>query len=709
MAVTITAAELSAAIRVGDTAGETTQVKRLLSVATEMVTNFAPDAPDVMQNEAVIRIAGFLYDAPTTAYGNALQGSGAGALLLPYRQHRGGVVSPAPVPSGTPGGTAGLDTEAVDERISAKVYDWAESDNSDQIPANKLQNAAPAATDQVARDAASAAQSTADTAQSTAEAAAMNRSGLSASDVAVIRKDIDDLEEATRDIDSSKTQWDQFIVSDPDAPLFFLSRPRTGQDGTVLPRSIQNIDQDNLDWFPVVVDEDTQQLRINRPSSGWGKTRYFYFRQQNVEVVLRNAQYRGIRIPSLSASLSVYLGGINRRVLFSSGQIVEKQIENDNYYYELNFTGYTDANLVDQITYILFQQTDTFTEFDGDLKALPTGGLTNQILVKADSATTRPPKLVWRDETIASTILRRRVSDVNTDINLLKEVTRDLRTETLDQWDNATGNSVGLALGRSDQLGAAQLKALSYSVRLNKPTGGTNAWGPSESSWIIRVADGVDINRYRVGVYDAETSRIQDVILSNAFRRINVTTNDNYKYYQMRFYGEYHAAYGGFITYIIVQRHKTDATVFLGDGSVPDGGTAGQMLAKKTTKDYDLEWVNRPGGRVRLLTSDGFIWNVDESQYRHNNLSGFRAEMIKGGTFVLEMISGADIVWQHTFYVDPNPSLRNLRIYFSGIGASNSARKLVVWRLFVSTTAVTVNSQTGGFGGANHHLRLYRA
>ena len=49
--------------------------------------------PDVIVNEAVIRLAGYLYDKPYVSGAggaNHLLNSGAGAILLPYRIHRAG-------------------------------------------------------------------------------------------------------------------------------------------------------------------------------------------------------------------------------------------------------------------------------------------------------------------------------------------------------------------------------------------------------------------------------------------------------------------------------------------------------------------------------------------------------------------------------------------------------------------------------------------
>ena len=102
MAVTLTVAELSDAIRLGSTAAETAQATRLLAFATEAVSRYLSDAyattPEVVVNEAVIRLAAHLYDQPHAgrgvAYAEAMRSSGAGGLLLPYRVHRAGLVGP---------------------------------------------------------------------------------------------------------------------------------------------------------------------------------------------------------------------------------------------------------------------------------------------------------------------------------------------------------------------------------------------------------------------------------------------------------------------------------------------------------------------------------------------------------------------------------------------------------------------------------------
>ena len=93
MAVTITAIQLAAAMRIGDglTPLEEPQagvIDRILASATAMVESYAPDAPESVQNEAVIRLGGFLYDAPPGAsmrFSNPFSDSGAQALLARFR------------------------------------------------------------------------------------------------------------------------------------------------------------------------------------------------------------------------------------------------------------------------------------------------------------------------------------------------------------------------------------------------------------------------------------------------------------------------------------------------------------------------------------------------------------------------------------------------------------------------------------------------
>ena len=96
MAVTLTVQQLAIAIRAEST---DPAVTRLLGVATEVVQKYAPDAPDIMHNEAATMLSGYLYDKPSVSQGHgfakALTNSGAASLLLPYRVHRAGSVGEA--------------------------------------------------------------------------------------------------------------------------------------------------------------------------------------------------------------------------------------------------------------------------------------------------------------------------------------------------------------------------------------------------------------------------------------------------------------------------------------------------------------------------------------------------------------------------------------------------------------------------------------
>ena len=103
MAVTITADELATAIRA------TPEVAaRLLAVASELVQRYAPDAPEAVANEAVIRASGYLAQHPSDArrestvggissgwaptHTSALRHSGAMSLLSPWKIRRAGAI-----------------------------------------------------------------------------------------------------------------------------------------------------------------------------------------------------------------------------------------------------------------------------------------------------------------------------------------------------------------------------------------------------------------------------------------------------------------------------------------------------------------------------------------------------------------------------------------------------------------------------------------
>ena len=160
MAITITATELLAALRLEDSAEETAEVTRLLSYCTEAVTQHAPDAPDVAQNEAVRRLAGFLFDMPEAgrgmAYANALRNSGAARMLLPYRIHRAGYADAVEAAQAAVG-TVGNPVTAVGYAGDVLTVSYADGTTEDFTIAGGV-----GGDDQTARDAAEAAQTRAD-------------------------------------------------------------------------------------------------------------------------------------------------------------------------------------------------------------------------------------------------------------------------------------------------------------------------------------------------------------------------------------------------------------------------------------------------------------------------------------------------------------------------------------------------------------------
>ena len=97
MAVTLTGAQLAAALRLGSSAMETAMVERLLASGTAEIERHLggayDDCPEAIVNEALIRLAGHRYDSPTTRFANSLRSSGAAGMLLPWRHHGAGVVS----------------------------------------------------------------------------------------------------------------------------------------------------------------------------------------------------------------------------------------------------------------------------------------------------------------------------------------------------------------------------------------------------------------------------------------------------------------------------------------------------------------------------------------------------------------------------------------------------------------------------------------
>ena len=108
MAVTVSASSFAAATGLAETDPGGTVAARLLAVATRVVEDYAPDAPEVLQNEAVIRFGGYLGQSDfggipeetigpqsvkyTVNHAAAFRNCGAAALLTRYRVRRAGAI-----------------------------------------------------------------------------------------------------------------------------------------------------------------------------------------------------------------------------------------------------------------------------------------------------------------------------------------------------------------------------------------------------------------------------------------------------------------------------------------------------------------------------------------------------------------------------------------------------------------------------------------
>ena len=71
--------------------GQRENVERVRETAATMVRKFAPDAPAAIADEAVVRLACYLFDVPASDVKftqSPMRHSGAGALLSPYRVRR---------------------------------------------------------------------------------------------------------------------------------------------------------------------------------------------------------------------------------------------------------------------------------------------------------------------------------------------------------------------------------------------------------------------------------------------------------------------------------------------------------------------------------------------------------------------------------------------------------------------------------------------
>ena len=169
MAVTLTVAQLQAALRLGDSTEETNEVTRLLAYCTEAVTQYAPSAEAVAHDEAVRRMAGYLFDQPEAGrgdgYANAMRNSGAGRILLPYVIHRAGyadAVAAAQTAVGTPGNPVTGIAYAPTTHVLTVTY-------GDGTTEEFTLTVGVTGVDQEARNLATAAQTTANTARADAQ------------------------------------------------------------------------------------------------------------------------------------------------------------------------------------------------------------------------------------------------------------------------------------------------------------------------------------------------------------------------------------------------------------------------------------------------------------------------------------------------------------------------------------------------------------
>ena len=174
MALTLTQVQLSAALRLGDSAEEVAEATRLLAYVTEAITRHLADAydtaPAAIVNEAAIRLAGYLFDQPNAgrglSYANAGRNSGAWAILLPFRVHRAGstgeAVAAAQEAVGSPGNPV-TNVAISGGNLVVTFNDGTTRD--DPLPVGMTGGDG---TDQTARDAAADAQATADGATTSA-------------------------------------------------------------------------------------------------------------------------------------------------------------------------------------------------------------------------------------------------------------------------------------------------------------------------------------------------------------------------------------------------------------------------------------------------------------------------------------------------------------------------------------------------------------
>ena len=178
MAIDITTSALLSALRLGSTSEETSEAQRLLSFATQTISDYLGDsyagAPPAILNEAAIRLCGYLFDMPYAsrgaAFANALRNSGAGSMLLPYRVHRGGLVSGAEAVAAAQAAVGSTGNPVVDVQVAGSSMKIVFSDGTTRTEALPSGMGGGPGEDATARASAASAQSTADAAQSDIDA-----------------------------------------------------------------------------------------------------------------------------------------------------------------------------------------------------------------------------------------------------------------------------------------------------------------------------------------------------------------------------------------------------------------------------------------------------------------------------------------------------------------------------------------------------------
>lgn len=417
----LTVEQLAAAIRVGTSDAEIAEVTRIKEYGEAEIIRFAARAPSTAKDEALIRIVGYLYDAPTTAYANAFQNSGAAAMLLPYRVHRAGIVSGATATEVTPGGGGSqsgasqsdinrLDAEVADLKADVAALDVEIDDNADaaaadaaaaQTTANDAKTAADSAVT-IARSAATdAGTANVNAAAATTAANEAKREAKNAQD-RVDQRGVDaggDMGQilAKKSNVDYDTEWidntggDNSIISDKVAHLDALTRDLSiteGQKTWVQGQSGANI---GIAVLSGTIDAAALQnasyvAEINIPENGWGNaTRYIIARV--------NANLN----PALN-QLRIEVGAGNLGSLHYMGNTAFNEIEvndaNWDYYYVQLKHGVNGGVLGLGLTYILAQYhtASEVTEYAGNVTGtiddkpvtalVPAAGTTGQVLAK---------------------------------------------------------------------------------------------------------------------------------------------------------------------------------------------------------------------------------------------------------------------------------------------------------------------------------------